>query len=65
MTEAKERSYNIRLEAARKNFEEILKNLPRKQRDKIYEMIASSHRASKEWRQRRLRSDLHSAGAEV
>jgi len=57
-TEEKERSYNRRSEAARKNFENILKSLPRKQREKIYDMIASAQRVSKELRTQRLRSDL-------
>ena len=59
MTDAQEKSYNLRLEAARKNFEDILENLPRKQRDKIYGMIASSHRVAKEYRRKSRRSDFH------
>ena len=55
MTAQQERSYERRLKAARETFEQSLKAVPRKQRDKVYDMIAGAHRVSKEWRQRHLR----------
>ena len=53
--DVQERNYERKLKAARETFEQSLKALPRKQRDKIYDMIAGAQRVSKEWRQRHLR----------
>ena len=55
MTAQQERNYERKLKAARTAFEQSLKALPRKQRDKVYDMIAGAQSVSKEWRQRHLR----------